>query len=148
MTWIYKIHIKIGNTCDLASHQKNVKKSGLWKVAVQSGSKCMKHRPDKEWAEKSRGGLKGPLLDNIQLYRVLKLGGGYTYISISGTTEGWGLLNKLIDSTRMILDMVTYVAVPSTQYFEMLSPLLLLSWQTLRSVLITKDSSCWYGVWE
>jgi hypothetical protein len=85
-------------------------------------------------------GLKSPVLDNIQLYRVLKLGG--RYISISGTTEGWGLLNKLIDSTRRILDMVTYVAVPSTQYFEMLSPLLLLSWQTLRSVLITKDSSC------
>jgi hypothetical protein len=36
-------------------------------------------------------GLKILLLDNIQVYQVLKLGGGY--ISISGTTEGRGLLN-------------------------------------------------------
>ena len=34
--------------------------------------------------------------------------------------------------------MLSYVAVPSTQFVEMLSPLLLLSWQALRPVLNTK----------
>lgn len=36
-------------------------------------------------------GLKIPVLDNIQLYPVLKLGG--RYIGMSGTTEGYGLLH-------------------------------------------------------
>jgi len=39
---------------------------------------------------KIESGLKILPLGNIQLYHVLKLCG--RYISISGTTEGWGLL--------------------------------------------------------